>query len=196
MSARLARPRVCIRSWISVGLRSPTALRRLALLRADPIAPRRFGALLQLAVELEVDLLVEEAQQTLDPADLGKRVLVVPDEVVNPGGRVVAGCALVGAPGHGVSWLEVGDHVLARDVPARRQAGLEQCERTPGLREHPSVQGDTHVAVAAQDVDPVIWISWVDVYLLVLLEPAVQPVKVKGDQVLDRRGVFDRGRVV
>src|SRR5581483_1103151 len=48
----------------------------------------------------------------------------------------------------------------------------------------------------AQDVDPVIWISWVDVYLLVLLEPAVQPVKVKGDQVLDRRGVFDRGRVV
>src|SRR5690242_15603465 len=41
----------------------PVPLRRFALLRVDPAAPRGLGALLQLAVEFEIDLLVKEAQQ-------------------------------------------------------------------------------------------------------------------------------------
>ena len=45
---------------------APRFVRRSGL---DAVAPRRLGALLELAVELDVDALVEEAQQSLDPTD-------------------------------------------------------------------------------------------------------------------------------
>src|SRR5207248_9260605 len=91
--------------------------------RTDAVAarPGGLGPLLKLAVELEVDLLVEEAEQALDASDLRKRIGVVPDEVLGPVHRVVAGRPFVRAARDLVARLELGDDVLRRDVPAGRQ---------------------------------------------------------------------------
>ena len=94
------------------------------------MTPRGCGALLELAVELDVDPLVEEAVQARDPHRLGNRVGIAPDEVL--GGlagfeahRVVGGCALVRAMRDGVGGLELGDDVVDRQVPPGRQVRLE-----------------------------------------------------------------------
>src|SRR5207237_3339974 len=87
------------------------------LLRTNAPAPRRFRTVLKLAVQLEIHPLVEETEEALDAADLGEWLFVVPDEVLGAVDRVVAGCPLVRAAGHGVAGLELGDHVLAGDVP-------------------------------------------------------------------------------
>ena len=52
---------------------------RLSLLRAT--APRCFRARLWLATDLDVDALVEEAQQVPDRGALGQRFAVTPNEV-------------------------------------------------------------------------------------------------------------------
>src|ERR1700757_2179111 len=87
-----------------------------------PSRPRlrlRLRPLGRLAVELDVDALVEEAQQAGDPPHLSQRLGVVPDEVLAAVDRVVGGGALVRAPGHGVRRLQRRDDVLTRDVPPR-----------------------------------------------------------------------------
>jgi len=46
------------------------------------VAPRREWPLLKLTVELDVEALVEEAEQVGDPPDLWERIGVVPDQVL------------------------------------------------------------------------------------------------------------------
>src|SRR5438067_13422857 len=89
------------------------------------LRPGRFRPLLQLAVELEVDLLVEEAQQPLDAAGFRQRIGVVPDQILDPPGGVVTSRPLVRTAGDFVARRQLGDHVLRRQVPTRREAGLK-----------------------------------------------------------------------
>jgi hypothetical protein len=57
----------------------------------------------------------------------------------------------------GVSEVEA--HVGARDVPARREAGLEQQQRAVGVGDDLAVDGDRDVARAAQHVDAVVRVA-------------------------------------
>src|SRR5437763_1002809 len=84
----------------------------------------RRRTLLPPPVELQVDTLVEEAQQPADPGDLIERLAVAPDQialqspVVEPD-RVIRRRPLVGAVRDRLAVLELPDHVLARQVPPR-----------------------------------------------------------------------------
>src|SRR5436305_9019167 len=93
-----------------------------SLLGANAAAPRRLRALLELTVELDVDPLVEEAKVVLDAAYLRERITVVPDQIRLAVHRVVGSRPLVRTARHGVARLELGEHIVARDVPARRKA--------------------------------------------------------------------------
>src|SRR5205807_4440347 len=96
--------------------------RRVLRLAANAVTPWGSGPRLELAVELEVDALVEEAQHPGDPAHLVERLVVEPDQVllrlaaVWPD-REVPRLALVRAARHRIRRLELGDDVLPREVP-------------------------------------------------------------------------------
>src|SRR5437016_8924750 len=63
--------------------RSAPRLRRRRVLRPHPMAPGRGGPLLELAVELDVNPLVEEAQEPGDPSDFLERLVIDPDQVLH-----------------------------------------------------------------------------------------------------------------
>ena len=71
------------------------------------------------------------------------------------------------------------DHVVARDVPARGQPGLEQRDRVARIGERLAVQRDADVPRGPDRVDPVERVARVAEQLLVLLEPLVG--RVPGD---------------
>src|SRR5437763_3742129 len=87
--------------------------------------------LLRLAVELEVDTLVEEAEQVANRFGVVLRLRIRPDDVLDQplaeahvpvGGRPLVRAA---APRRARD-EQLGPHVVDRDVVARRQPGLEQ----------------------------------------------------------------------
>src|SRR5215211_2727002 len=180
--------------------------RDLAGLAREAVLPARrpLGQrpLLELAVDLEVGALVEEREVVLDPHGVVARLAVRPYEVllqpVADPHRPVAGEALVGAAGLLLTWLEqLGAHVVIRDVPARRQSGLEQPPGAPRLGEQLAVEADLDVARGVEDVDPVVRIACVDHRELVLLVPLVHRRPAERDQPLERRGRLGRvGEVV
>src|SRR3954454_644864 len=119
----------------------------------DGRLPVRVGALDVLAVDGERHrvALVEEAHRLLDLRALGPRGRIRPHDVLVLGAadlrRVVARDALVRARALRVGGDEqVEAHVAARDVPAGRQAGLEEKERAAGLGDRLTVDLDLHVA--------------------------------------------------
>jgi len=110
---------------------------------------------------------------------------------------VVARVALVGAAGPDlVVVLELGGNILARQVPAGRERGLEQRDRTVGLGERLAVDGDGDVARAVAQVDPVVGVARVNDRLLILLEPAVERLEPNADQALGEPLLVDPGRLL
>src|SRR5918998_3442752 len=96
---------------------------------ASAAAPLRLRSLLGLAVDLDVDALVVEADQVPDRLHLPLRLGIAPGHRVLAGDVEVGGLALVGASGAVIRRLELGPDVLAPEVPARWKAGLEQHDR-------------------------------------------------------------------
>src|ERR1700733_6214084 len=106
--------------------KSAVAARYCCGLGFDPVLPGRFGPTLGLAVDLDVDALVEEAQAAGDQVDRTQRTVVVPDQVLDGlaagnAHRVIVGGALIRAAGHGVRGLELDRDVLGRQVPTSGQ---------------------------------------------------------------------------
>src|SRR5205823_9602542 len=123
-----------------------------------PLRPR---ALAQLAVELEVDALVEEAEVVADVLRVVLGARVRPDEVVVPAaggvevpvrGRALVRAARLLRARH----EQLGADVLGRQVVARRQPGLEQDLRAPRVGDDLAVDEDANVPRRLPDVDPAV----------------------------------------
>ena len=91
---------------------------------------------------------------------------------------------------------EVDADIGARDVPARREAGLDEQQRAVGLGDDRPVELDADMARAAQHVDAVVRVARVLEDLVVLLPPRVHRVPVEGDVPGDVGARVDRLRVV
>ena len=138
-----------------------------------------------LAVELEVHLLVEEADHVAHRLGIAARLSVGPGEV-RPGTvadphRPVRRAPLVGAGGTQVGRLEPGPDVLPGEVPAWRERRLEDHHRALALGEDLAVHADSHAARARHGVHPMVRITGVCQRLHVLLEPAVHAPPVERD---------------
>src|ERR687897_3211691 len=115
----------------------------------------------------------------------GYGVLVTPDEVLRalaPGlYRPVRRDTLVRALGVLLARGELlYPNVLLWDVVARRQPRLEQDLRLVGLRDDLAVDHNLHVAVAIQDIDPVVGVARVIENLLTFFVPRVHRAPVEG----------------
>src|SRR3954462_11068574 len=104
-------------------------MRRNGVRRA--LRPLRHGPFLELSVDLDVDSLVEEGDTSPDPVDVAARLRIEPGDALALLAGVaqgpVAGPALVGAARACLTWpQQIHPHVCRRQVPASRQAGLEQ----------------------------------------------------------------------
>src|SRR5207248_3279845 len=139
----------CNGPWAGACRRRPTA--RDCLWRIDQLRPGRDRPLLQLAVDVDIHLLVEEAEILFDAGALGDRVGVAPDDVLQLGAadlrRPVRRLALVRTARVLVRWREqVHAHVFAGNVVARGVGGLEQQARPAALGDGLAVDHDAHVA--------------------------------------------------
>jgi hypothetical protein len=99
----------------------------------------------------------------------------------------VVGEALVRAPGPDVGEQEtVHADVLAREVVAGRERGLEEDARPARRRDLLAVHPHDDAPRRVQHVDPVVRVARVDDDLVVLLEPRVDRVPRDADVALDR----------
>src|SRR5215207_11093269 len=144
----------------------------------SPVTGARPGGhrtLLQLAVDEEVDALVEERDATGDLGGIAQRLAVAPRDVGRARGAEVRRLALVCAAGDEVSRFEqLGAHVIEREVVADGQRRLEQEMRRRALGEHGAVDLHPHGPGAVDDVDAVERVARVGEVALVLLEPLVE----------------------
>jgi len=97
--------------------------------------------------------------------------------------RDVAGLALVGAGGAGRAVLQqiLGD-VGDGQVPADRQAGLEQRPRPGRLRDDPIADENPDVSRGVENLDAMVRVAGVPRHRLVLLPPGLHGGQVEGDQ--------------
>src|SRR4051812_6748348 len=139
-----------------------------ATVTSPPGLERGLRPRLQLAVDVEVDLLVVEADPAGHLLALGHGAAVAPHDVLvaplRSGDRPVRGGALVRAAGLRRGRLQqVEPHVAHRQVVARRQARLEEDHRPLRVGHRDAVDLDPHVPGAGEDVDPVVRVAGMDV---------------------------------
>src|ERR671916_202109 len=130
----------------------------------------------------------------------GYGVLVTPDEVLRalaPGlDRPVRRDTLVWALGVLFAWDKLlYPNILPRDVVAWRQPRLEQDLWPVGLRDDLAVDRDLHVAIAIQDIDPVVGVARMNENLLTFFVPRVHCAPIECQVAGERRSAFQRLRV-
>ena len=108
-------------------------------------------------------------------------------------GRPVDRLALIGAARRAVGRREqVHAHVLARDVVAHRQPGLEQEVGFRRLRHRLAAEHHPHLARRRDRVDALIGVARVDEDLLVLLVPAIDLAPVERGEPGELRHLVER----
>jgi hypothetical protein len=146
---------------------------------------------LQLTVELDVDPLVEETQHLGHRRHLPPRLHVGPGEVlfeaVAERQGEVRGKALLRASRPRLATDQLRAHVLAREIPTRGQARLEDHPSAHSFRQQDAIEADTHSPRCDKYVDPVIRVAGMNDCRLILLQPPVQSVPPERDQSLQRR---------
>src|SRR3954452_18535001 len=146
---------------------------------ARPLRPRPVD---RRAVDGDVDLLVEEADEPGDRRRVGQRLLVGPDDVALVADGPVRREALVRADRDRVAPAEAFHRdVAAREVVARRQPGLEGDRRAAAVGQQLAADLDADVARAAATVDAVPRVARMAEDLLVLLQPAVERLPAERD---------------
>src|SRR5438270_10936286 len=134
-----------IRSTIS--MRRSSAPEHLSLSSRRPWSPRPLQAL---AVNFEIDALVEERDEILDLRAFGNRRLVRPGQVLVYGAarahRPVGSNAFIRAASGGFGWLEqVQPDIKPGNVIAHRKARLEEQSRPLRLGHHLTIDHHLHV---------------------------------------------------
>ncbi len=157
------------------------------------VRTRGAGSRERLAVHDDVDPLVEERDAASHLRCFSKWPLVRPRHVGHGEPLVLEGpvrrLALVGAvAGGGAPVQDLRSDVLARQIEAHGQIGLEEEVRARGVGQHSSVDRDADVPRAVQDVDPVERVARVADDPLVLLVPGVEGGEVE-DHVFGQRRV-------
>src|SRR3954463_10192144 len=136
---------------------------------AHTARPLRLRPVDRRAVDRDVDLLVEEADEPGDRRRVGQRLLVRPDDVALTAHGPVRREALVRADRDRVARAQaVHRDVVARQVVARRQPGLEDDRRAPAVGEQLAADLDADVPRPAPPVDAVPRVARMAEDLLVL----------------------------
>src|SRR5262249_31951587 len=113
------------------------------------------------------------------------------------GDAVVGGNALVGTLGVALARAEnVGPHIVARDVVARRQTGLEQKHGTPRVGYRRAADDHLDTAGSADRLDALVGIARVAKNLFVFLIPVVDEIPLERRIRREWRGPRQRRRIV
>src|SRR5262245_20077970 len=171
--------------------------RRHPGLRSRRLRERRDWAILQHPIDVQVDVLVVEAEQVFDLWALGNWRRITPhdvlDELVAHPSRPVARHSLIRTARDILGGLEqIHTYIQLWDVITGRQSSLEEEHRSASVTHGNSADLHAHVPRAVDGVDPCVRVSRVNEYLLILLEPRVHLIPVKGEMAVQCRSMISR----
>jgi HHH domain len=146
-------------------------------------------SILQHPIDVQVDVLVVEAEQVFDLRALGNWRRITPhdvlDELVAHPSRPVARHSFIRAARERLGGLEqIHAHVQLRNVITGRQSSLEEEHGSASFTHCHSIDLRAHLPRAVQRVDPCVRISRMNEDLLILLEPRVHLIPVKVEAAL------------
>src|SRR6516162_5638674 len=153
-----------------------------------PLRERRERSILQHPIDVQVDVLVVEAEQVFDLRALGNWGRITPhdvlDELVAYPRRPVARYTFIRASRGRLGGLEqIHAYIQLRNVIAGRQPSLEEEDGPASFTHRHAVDLHTHVPRAVDRVNSCVRISRVNKDLLILFEPRVHLIPVKSEVI-------------
>src|SRR6516164_5605601 len=148
----------------------------------------RYWSILKHPIDVQVDVLVVEAEQVFDLRALGNWRRITPhdvlDELVAHPGRPIVRRSFIRASRDRLGGIEQIDaDIELRNVIAGRQPSLEEEDGPASFTQCHAINLHTHVPRAVDRVYSCVRISRMNKDLLVLLEPRVHLIPVKSEVI-------------